>query len=88
MIQQAGIINLLRTLLFFIIILYALRVFFRYVLPWLLKNAIERASKKAQDFKTDVKKEKEGKTYIYKKPKKKFEKEHKIGDYTDYEEVE
>ena len=88
MLQQASILNLVKILVFFILILYGFRVLVRYILPWFLRNAIKKAQQRAGYQQENYKKQKEGETSIHKKPYKTTKKNHNVGQYVDYEEVE
>lgn len=89
--QEAGIMNLLRTILIILVIYYVFRLIARYVMPLILKKMVNNVEKKfnqqTRQYPPDNGHFKEGETVIDKKPR-----EHKsrndVGEYVDYEEVE
>lgn len=93
MIQEAGFITFFRTIGIILLVIYGMKFIAKYILPLLLKRAINKAQERAQsqnnnyqDTSSDVN---VGETIIDKKPSQSSSsKTDKIGDYVDYEEVD
>lgn len=88
--QEAGIMNLLRTLLIILIVYYAFRFLARLFAPYLMKKAMEQMQQKAQQHhrsstSNDVK---EGETIIDKKPNTHQQSKDSVGEYVDFEEID
>lgn len=90
MIVEAGLVSLLRTLLIIVAVYFAFRLFFRVLVPYLLKLFINKQqSKFYQNFNQDPKQDQERKTgeVNIKGNRKKSPKNDSLGDYVDYEDV-
>lgn len=89
--QEAGPINVLRTLLILVIIYYVLKLLAKYVAPLLLKRYLQKMQDRAQQFQGGQQAEptvKEGETVIDKKPQKTNQGNKNVGEYVDYEEID
>lgn len=90
--QEAGFMNLLRTLLILVVIYYAFKFLVRLFAPYLMKKMVSkmqenqnRANQRHQQ-QTDVN---EGETIIDRKPKSSTSKsKNDVGEYVDFEEIE
>jgi len=77
--------QLLRTILIIVIVYYLIRLFFRYVLPWVARYFIHRSQKNFEEqYRQRRKKEDININYTPNQKKKKDE----LGEYIDYEEVD
>ncbi len=88
--QEAGFITFLRTIAIILLVIYGLKFIAKYVFPLLVKSAIQKAQKRAQEQRgyresPDVK---VGETTIDKKPNNQSNTNNNIGEYVDYEEIE
>ncbi len=83
-VHEAGISNLFRVLLFFIIVYYGLKMVKRYVFPMILTYFMNKFSQKFNSQEPSLK---EGETVIDKKPQQKNE-SNTVGEYIDFEEIE
>lgn len=93
MIQEAGFITFLRTIGIILLVIYGMKFMAKYLLPFLLKRAVnkaqERAKRGSSEFDQDQSKIKVGETVIDKKPSEsKSSQTSNLGDYVEYEEVE
>ncbi len=83
-------VNFLRTLLFIIVIFYAVRLFSRYVLPLLInkgmKNMQEKMNNQQRQYRQSNRRE--GEVTIEYGPEKKRPASDKKGEYVDFEEVD
>ncbi len=88
--QEAGIMNLLRTLLIILIVYYAFRFLARLFAPYLMKKAVEKMQQKAQQQygQQQTSQAKEGETIIDKKPNKNQQSKNSVGEYVDFEEID
>lgn len=90
-INEAGPMNLLRTLFIILIAYYAVRFVVKLFAPYLIKKAVDKVQKKAaqqyqsQQEKRDVE---EGKTIIDKKPQNGNQSNNSVGEYVDFEEID
>ncbi len=89
-IHQAGPMNFLRTLLIILLVYYAVKFVVRLFGPYLLKKAVDKVQKKAQQQhgnqqETTVE---EGKTVIDKKPNNVGSSNKDVGEYVDFEEID
>ena len=89
--QQAGPMNLMRTILIIVLIYYILKFLTKLFAPYLMKKMVHKMQEKAQaqqrnhQHKPNVN---EGDTMIDKKPKKSNQSNNSVGEYVDYEEVD
>lgn len=99
MVYQAELVGFLRTVLIIILVIYALRLIGRVVVPWLLKRFVNKAQKnfeermrQQQGFEEQEVKGQEGDIKITKKKgqqkKKPPRSDDDMGEYVDFEEVE
>ena len=90
--QEAGLMNFIRTILIILLIYYALKIIGRYVFPIFLKKMMNNVEKKFnnQQFGDQGQKSsvKEGETVIDKAPNTKSNTNKDVGEYVDYEDVE
>ena len=90
-INQAGPINMLKTLLIIFLVYYAVRFFVKMFAPLLVKKAINKMQEKAQQQynagqqASDVR---EGETIIDKKPQQNNQSNNSVGEYVDFEEID
>lgn len=90
-IQEAGPINMLRTLLIIILVYYVVRFLLKLFTPYLMKKAVNKMQQKAQQQYGNQYKEtkvKEGETIIDKKPQTRKESNNSVGEYVDFEELD
>ncbi len=90
LIQEAGPMNLLRTLAILFLIYYGFKILARLFAPLLMKKMMDKMQQKANQFNNqqaqpDVR---EGETIIDKKPQKNKQSNDNVGEYVDYEEVD
>ncbi len=88
--QEAGPMNLLRTLAILFLIYYGLKFLARLFAPLLIKKMMNKMQDKASQFnnqqtKPDIK---EGETIIDKKPHNNQHSNDSVGEYVDYEEID
>lgn len=90
--QEAGLINFMKTILIIVSIYYVLKLIARFVLPLFLKKMMQKVEKKFKEqqhqnysSKTNVK---EGETIVDKAPSTQSESSKSVGEYVDYEDVE
>ena len=93
MIQEAGFVTFLRTIGIILLVIYGMKFIAKYILPLLLKRAINKAQERAQSQNNNYQESSSnvnvGETIIDKKPSQsKSSKTDTIGDYVDYEEVD
>lgn len=90
--QQAGLVNFIRTILIIVIIYYALKFIGRIVFPMFFKRMMNNVEKKFNDQQsnnsTSERKVKEGETIIDKTPNQPSKSNNDVGEYVDYEDVE
>jgi len=90
--EEAGFINLLRTILIIVLVYYTLKFIARLVFPMLFKKVMSNVEKKfnEQQHRGAPNQEavKEGETTIDKSPNKPKESNKNVGEYIDYEEIE
>lgn len=83
--QEAGIVNFIRTILIILAIYYIVKFFVKYVVPVLLVNYVQK--KTGQQVKKQPL-EKEGTVTIDKKPTQNNVVNDNVGEYVDYEEID
>ena len=90
--QQAGLVNFIRTILIIVVIYYALKFIGRIVFPMFFKRMMNNVEKKfnEQQHKSPPteKHVKEGETIIDKTPNQSAKSNNDVGEYIDYEDVE
>ena len=90
--QQAGLVNFIRTILIIVIIYYALKFIGRIVFPMFFKRMMNNVEKKFNDQQfnnsTSERKVKEGETIIDKTPNQSSKSNNDVGEYVDYEDVD
>ncbi len=89
--NEAGPMNFLRTIFILILIYYALKFLVKLFAPYLLKKAVDKVKKKAeQQYNSQQQKEnvEEGKTIIDKKPQDTKQSNNSVGEYVDFEEID
>jgi hypothetical protein len=90
--QEAGLMNFLRTLLIIILIYYVLKYIGRIVFPIFFKKMMNSVEKKFDEQRKGYTPEdttvKEGETVIDKTPKQNKSSNDKVGEYVDYEDVD
>jgi len=90
--QEAGIFNVMRTILIIVVVYYALKFIGRIVFPIFFKRMMNNVEKKfnQQQHKNPTREQqvKEGETVIDKAPNQRTKSNNEVGDYVDYEDVE
>ena len=89
-IHQAGPMSFLRTLLVILLVYYAVKFVVRLFAPYLIKKAVDKVQKKAQQ-QYNAQREttvEEGKTVIDKKPTQNKQSNDSVGEYVDFEEID
>ncbi|MET2985684.1 DUF4834 family protein [Aureibaculum conchae] len=90
--QEAGIMNFIRTILIILAIYYALKIIGRYVFPIFMNKMMQNVEKKfnEQQGRTASQNQnvKEGETVIDKTPNANSKSNSDVGEYVDYEDVE
>lgn len=89
-IHQAGPMTLLRTILIILLVYYAFKFLAKLFGPYLLKKAVDKVQKKAQQQYNEKQNStvKEGETIIDKKPNNSKESNNSVGEYVDFEEID
>ena len=88
--QEAGIMNFLRTIVIILLIYYAFKFLARLFAPYLMKKMVNKMQQKAQNQYNNQQQEpkvKEGETIIDKAPKP-TNSSKTVGEYVDYEEID
>ena len=90
--QEAGLINFMKTILIIVAIYYILKLIAKFVLPLFLKKMMQKVEKKFNEQQhqnssnqTHVN---EGETVVDKAPNTKSKSNKDVGEYVDYEDVE
>lgn len=89
--QEAGFVNLIKTLLIIVFCYYAFKFLARLLAPFLLKKAVSNMQKKAQQQYNHQQKSttvKEGETVIDRKPQSIKNSNNDVGEYVDFEEID
>lgn len=90
--QEAGIMNFIRTILIILAIYYALKIIGRYIFPIFMKKMMQNVEKKfsEQQGRTTSQNQnvKEGETIIDRTPNTRSKSNNDVGEYVDYEEVD
>ena len=88
-INEAGPMNFLRTILILMLIYYALKFLVKLFAPYLLKKAVDKVQKKAQQqYNQQESTVEEGKTVVDKKPQNTKQSNNSVGEYVDFEELD
>ena len=81
--------NFLRTILILMLIYYALKFLVKLFAPYLLKKAVDKVQKKAQQqYNQQESTVEEGKTVVDKKPQNTKQSNNSVGEYVDFEELD
>ncbi|HBK70872.1 MAG TPA: DUF4834 domain-containing protein [Flavobacteriaceae bacterium] len=91
--QEAGLINFMKTILIIITIYYVLKIIGRLVFPLFLKKMMQKVEKKfneQQQHQTNSNQTtmKEGETIVDKAPDTHSKSNKSVGEYVDYEDIE
>lgn len=90
--QQAGLMNFIRTILIIVLVYYAFKFIARLVFPLLFKKVMSNVEKKFNEQQhrnaTNESSIKEGETVIDKAPRQTKKINDEAGEYVDYEEIE
>ena len=90
--QEAGLVNVLRTILIILVIYYAFKIVMRFAFPLLMKRFMGKMEKKFQQqqgqHRPNQPTTKVGETIIDKKPDSKSSTNNNVGEYVDYEDVD
>ncbi len=90
--QEAGLVNVLRTILIILVIYYALKIVMRFAFPLLMKRFMGKMEKKFQQqqgqHQPNQPRSKVGETIIDKKPDSNSGTNNDVGEYIDYEDVD
>ncbi len=89
MVQEAGLVNLIKTIAIIFAVYYGLKLIGRYVFPWLLKRFINKQQEKfynqTQSGNSRTERQ-EGEVKITGAPQRSSKKDD-LGEYVDYEEI-
>jgi len=90
--QEAGLINFMKTILIIITIYYVLKLIARFVFPLFLKKMMQKVEKKFKEQQhqnsSNETRAKEGETIIDKAPNTKEKSNKDVGEYVDFEDIE
>jgi len=90
--QEAGLVNVLRTILIILVIYYVFKIVMRFAFPLLMKRFMGKMEKKFQQqqgqYRPDQHTTKVGETSIDKKPDSNSSTNNNVGEYVDYEDVD
>ncbi len=90
--QEAGFVNILRTILIILVIYYGLKIIMRFAFPLLMKRFMSKVERKFQEQQGQSKQNqpptKVGETFIDKKPNSANKTSNDVGEYVDYEDVD
>ena len=75
-------------LLFFILFWYALKLFVRYVLPWLIQRFVKKQQARYEDFQRSAGGNQQDEVHIKKGTSKKAKDDKDFGEYVDFEDIE
>lgn len=92
-IQEAGPINMIRTILIILVVYYALRFLMKLFAPFLVKKAMDKMKQKAEQQYQNQNRQNdstvnEGETVIDKKPQNTKQSNNSVGEYVDFEELD
>ncbi len=90
--QEAGVINFMKTILIIVAIYYIFKLIAKFVLPLFLKKMMQKVEKKFNEQQhqssSNQTHAKEGETIVDKAPNTKAKSSKDVGEYVDYEDVE
>ena len=90
--QEAALVNFLRTILILLLIYYGFKLIARFILPLLMKKFVNNVEKKFQErqgqYQSNKQQSKVGETVVDKAPRPNKTTNDKVGEYVDYEEVD
>ncbi len=90
--QEAGLVNFLRTILVILVIYYAFKIIMRFAFPLLMKKFMGKMERKFQEqhgqYQPNQPRTKVGETVIDKKPSSNNPSNNNVGEYVDYEDVD
>ncbi len=90
--QEAGLVNVLRTILIILVIYYGLKIIMRFAFPLLMKRFMGKMERKFQEqqggYRPSQPRSKVGETIIDKKPTSNSRTNNDVGEYVDYEDVD
>ncbi len=90
--QQAGLMNFIRTILIIVLIYYALKAIGKFILPIFLKRMMRNVEKKFNQQGGESPQQepsvKEGETIIDRTPNQTKKSNDNVGEYVDFEEIE
>ncbi|WP_232771636.1 DUF4834 family protein [Tenacibaculum sp. Bg11-29] len=90
-INEAGPMNFLKTIFIIVLIYYIVKFFVKLFAPYLLKKAVDKVQKKAEQQYKNKQREttvEEGKTVVDKTPKNTKQSNNSVGEYVDFEEID
>ncbi|MEX6626093.1 DUF4834 family protein [Tenacibaculum salmonis] len=92
-INEAGPMGFLRTILILVIAYYAIKFLVKLFAPYLLKKAVDKVQKKAeQKFNNQQQQQQSdveiGKTVVDKRPQNIQQSNNSVGEYVDFEEID
>ncbi|PKH53018.1 DUF4834 domain-containing protein [Tenacibaculum sp. Bg11-29] len=83
--------NFLKTIFIIVLIYYIVKFFVKLFAPYLLKKAVDKVQKKAEQQYKNKQREttvEEGKTVVDKTPKNTKQSNNSVGEYVDFEEID
>ncbi|WP_028887763.1 DUF4834 family protein [Tenacibaculum ovolyticum] len=83
--------NFLKTIFIIVLIYYIVKFFVKLFAPYLLKKAVDKVQKKAEQQYKNQQREttvEEGKTVVDKTPKNTKQSNNSVGEYVDFEEID
>ena len=89
--QEAGFVNVVKTILIIVFCYYLFKFLARLFAPYLLKKAMSKMQEKAQQQYNHQQKStnvKEGETVIDRKPQSSNNSNNNVGEYVDFEEID
>ncbi|WGH75835.1 DUF4834 family protein [Tenacibaculum tangerinum] len=89
--NEAGPVNFIKTILIILLVYYAVKFLVRLFAPYLIKKAVDKVQKKAQQQYNSQQQSPDvevGKTVIDKKPNNTKQSNNSVGEYVDYEEID
>ena len=90
-INEAGPMNFLKTIFIIALIYYIVKFLVKLFAPYLLKKAVDKVQKKAEQQYKNQQREatvEEGKTVVDKKPNNTKQSNNSVGEYVDFEEID
>jgi predicted Holliday junction resolvase-like endonuclease len=83
--------NFFKTIFIIVLIYYIVKFFIKLFAPYLLKKAVDKVQKKAEQQYKNQQREttvEEGKTVVDKTPKNTKQSNNSVGEYVDFEEID